>query len=133
MLQPAGLLLACAPRAQLPSQALAGSPLVAGLWLAEAVVGNRVFTYQHTADSYIQSPVQHSASATMVVSVALAPHPHIPKADKPVLVCILDGWGANIAEDEYNAIHVADTPTTDALKVGACPPHVPLAVLLVEY
>lgn len=68
----------------------------------------------------------------MVVATALAPHPDIPRTDKPLLVCILDGWGANVAEDEYNAIHVAETPTTDALKVGACPPHVSLVRLLVQ-
>jgi 2,3-bisphosphoglycerate-independent phosphoglycerate mutase len=45
----------------------------------------------------------------------LAPHPTIPKAEGPVLVCILDGWGVNV-EDEYNAIYSADTPCTDALK-----------------
>jgi 2,3-bisphosphoglycerate-independent phosphoglycerate mutase len=32
-----------------------------------------------------------------------------------VLVCILDGWGAN-KEDEYNAIFSSDTPCTDALR-----------------
>lgn len=45
----------------------------------------------------------------------LEPHPTIPKPEGPVLVCILDGWGVNI-EDEYNAIFMAETPTTDALK-----------------
>ena len=69
----------------------------------------------------------------MVVATALAPHPDIPRADKPVLVCILDGWGQNVAQDEYNAIHVAETPTTDALKVGACPPHVSLVRLVKEH
>lgn len=33
-----------------------------------------------------------------------------------MLVCILDGWGENKVKDEFNAVHVADTPTTDALK-----------------
>ena len=45
----------------------------------------------------------------------LAPHPTIPQAEGPVLVCILDGWGVNV-EDQYNAIFAADTPCTDALK-----------------
>lgn len=44
----------------------------------------------------------------------LAPHPVIPQK-KPVLVCILDGWGENNIKDEYNACHVAKTPTMDAL------------------
>jgi bisphosphoglycerate-independent phosphoglycerate mutase (AlkP superfamily) len=28
----------------------------------------------------------------------------------------LDGWGENINKDEWNAIHIADTPTTDGLR-----------------
>ena len=28
---------------------------------------------------------------------------------------VLDGWGEQVG-DEYNAIHVAQTPTTDSLK-----------------
>ena len=55
--------------------------------------------------------------ATMAPNKELQPHPTIPKSDKPVLVCILDGWGENVAKDKFNAIHVANTPTTDALKV----------------
>jgi 2,3-bisphosphoglycerate-independent phosphoglycerate mutase len=45
----------------------------------------------------------------------LEAHPAIPKPEGPVLVCILDGWGVNV-EDEYNAIFMAETPTTNALK-----------------
>ena len=45
----------------------------------------------------------------------LHPHPTIPQK-KPVLVCILDGWGENEYEDEHNAVQVAKTPTMDALK-----------------
>ena len=45
----------------------------------------------------------------------LQPHPVIPKK-KPVLVCILDGWGENDIKDEYNACHVAKTPTMDKLR-----------------
>lgn len=45
----------------------------------------------------------------------LLPHKTIPQK-KPVLVCILDGWGENEYQDEYNAVHVAKTPTMDALK-----------------
>lgn len=45
----------------------------------------------------------------------LEAHPAIPKPEGPVLVCILDGWGVNV-EDEYNAIFMAETPCTDAMK-----------------
>jgi 2,3-bisphosphoglycerate-independent phosphoglycerate mutase len=51
----------------------------------------------------------------MVTDMKLARHPTIPPPDGPVLVAILDGWGAN-AEDEYNAVASAATPVTDALK-----------------
>jgi 2,3-bisphosphoglycerate-independent phosphoglycerate mutase len=51
----------------------------------------------------------------MVTDMKLNPHPTIPPPEGPVLVAILDGWGAN-AEDEYNAVAAAPTPTTDALK-----------------
>ena len=44
----------------------------------------------------------------------LIAHPVIPQK-KPVLVCILDGWGENEIKDQYNACHVAVTPTMDAL------------------
>lgn len=44
----------------------------------------------------------------------LAAHPVIPQK-KPVLVCILDGWGENPVTDQYNACHVAKSPTIDAL------------------
>jgi len=45
----------------------------------------------------------------------LKPHRTIPRR-KPVLVCILDGWGENAIEDEHNAVYVAKTPTMDGLK-----------------
>ena len=45
----------------------------------------------------------------------LQAHATIP-TKKPVLVCILDGWGENPIEDEHNAVHVAKTPTMDSLK-----------------
>ena len=45
----------------------------------------------------------------------LQAHATIP-TKKPVLVCILDGWGENPIEDELKAVHVAKTPTMDALK-----------------
>lgn len=47
--------------------------------------------------------------------MTLAPHPSIPKAEGPVMVCILDGWGVNV-EDQYNAVFSAETPCTDALR-----------------
>ncbi|RWW25391.1 hypothetical protein GW17_00010262, partial [Ensete ventricosum] len=44
----------------------------------------------------------------------LADHPKLPKG-KTVAVVVLDGWGeAN--PDQYNCIHVAETPTMDSLK-----------------
>jgi len=50
-----------------------------------------------------------------MADMKLNPHPTIPPPDGPVLVAILDGWGANV-EDEFNAVASADTPVTDALK-----------------
>lgn len=52
----------------------------------------------------------------MAYDKVLKPHESIPKTDKPVLVCILDGWGENENKDKFNAIHSAQTPVTDALK-----------------
>ncbi|KAL2635102.1 hypothetical protein R1flu_006581 [Riccia fluitans] len=49
-------------------------------------------------------------------SFALPPHPKIAKGKK-LAVIILDGWGEQI-DDQYNAIHVAETPTMDSLKKG---------------
>lgn len=54
----------------------------------------------------------------MVQDLKLGPHPTIPKAPGPVLVCILDGWGENPYQDKYNAVHVAETPCTDKLKAS---------------
>ena len=45
----------------------------------------------------------------------LRAHGTIPR-EKPVLVCVLDGWGENEIEDAHNAVHVAKTPTMDGLK-----------------
>ncbi len=50
------------------------------------------------------------------MSHTLNPHPTIPKAEGPVLVCILDGFGENEFKDEYNAVHSASTPTVDAMR-----------------
>ena len=44
----------------------------------------------------------------------LAAHPRLPKG-KTVAVVVLDGWG-EAAPDPFNCIHIADTPTLDALK-----------------
>jgi hypothetical protein len=47
-------------------------------------------------------------------SWTLPDHPKLPKG-KPVAVVVLDGWGeAN--PDQYNCIHVAQTPVMDSLK-----------------
>uniref|UniRef100_A0A0E0L3Y0 phosphoglycerate mutase (2,3-diphosphoglycerate-independent) n=1 Tax=Oryza punctata TaxID=4537 RepID=A0A0E0L3Y0_ORYPU len=51
------------------------------------------------------------------VSWTLPDHPKLPKG-KPVAVVVLDGWGEADA-DQYNCIHVAETPTMDLLKKGA--------------
>ncbi|CAL9062527.1 2,3-bisphosphoglycerate-independent phosphoglycerate mutase [Musa acuminata AAA Group] len=47
----------------------------------------------------------------------LADHPKLPKG-KTVAVVVLDGWG-EAEPDQYNCIHVAQTPTMDSLKKGA--------------
>ncbi|EPS73226.1 hypothetical protein M569_01529, partial [Genlisea aurea] len=44
-------------------------------------------------------------------------HPKLPKG-KVIAVVVLDGWGEADA-DQYNCIHVAQTPTMDSLKNGA--------------
>ena len=41
----------------------------------------------------------------------IAPHP-----GKPVLVCILDGFGENEVKDQYNAVHSGKTPVVDRLR-----------------
>lgn len=55
----------------------------------------------------------------MAHDYTLKPHPTIPKADGPVLVCILDGFGENEFKDGYNAVHTANTPTVDAMRAVA--------------
>eukprot|EP01060_Flectonema_neradi_P006185 TRINITY_DN1413_c5_g1_i1.p1 TRINITY_DN1413_c5_g1~~TRINITY_DN1413_c5_g1_i1.p1 ORF type:complete len:639 (+),score=131.99 TRINITY_DN1413_c5_g1_i1:75-1919(+) len=45
----------------------------------------------------------------------LEPHATLSRTKKPVLVCILDGWGESTVKDEYNAVHSAKTPTYDKL------------------
>ncbi|KAF0925362.1 hypothetical protein E2562_016619 [Oryza meyeriana var. granulata] len=50
-------------------------------------------------------------------SWTLPVHPKLPKG-KTVAVVVLDGWGEANA-DQYNCIHVAETPTMDSLKKGA--------------
>lgn len=44
----------------------------------------------------------------------LADHPKLPKG-KVIGLIVLDGWGEADA-DQYNCIHVAETPTMDSLK-----------------
>ena len=48
----------------------------------------------------------------------------LPKG-KTLAVIVLDGWGEQIA-DQYNAIHVANTPTMDSLKkvLSLCIKHI---------
>eukprot|EP01063_Lacrimia_lanifica_P008984 TRINITY_DN1603_c0_g1_i1.p1 TRINITY_DN1603_c0_g1~~TRINITY_DN1603_c0_g1_i1.p1 ORF type:complete len:633 (+),score=276.65 TRINITY_DN1603_c0_g1_i1:52-1899(+) len=45
----------------------------------------------------------------------LRPHPTIPKPSHPVVLIVMDGWGESTTKDEYNAVHVAKTPTYDAM------------------
>ena len=54
----------------------------------------------------------------------LPSHPKLPKG-KTLAVIVLDGWGEQIA-DQYNAIHVANTPTMDSLKkvLSLCIKHI---------
>lgn len=49
------------------------------------------------------------------VDFTLKPHATIPPCDGPVLICILDGWGENEYKDNFNAIHVAETPCMNRL------------------
>ncbi|XP_074277014.1 2,3-bisphosphoglycerate-independent phosphoglycerate mutase [Silene latifolia] len=51
------------------------------------------------------------------LSWKLADHPKLAK-DKIIAMIVLDGWGEANA-NQYNCIHVADTPTMDSLKQGA--------------
>ncbi|KAB1224705.1 2,3-bisphosphoglycerate-independent phosphoglycerate mutase [Morella rubra] len=47
----------------------------------------------------------------------LADHPKLPKG-KTLALIVLDGWG-EAKPDQYNCIHVAETPTMDSLKQDA--------------
>ncbi|KAK6141265.1 hypothetical protein DH2020_022744 [Rehmannia glutinosa] len=47
----------------------------------------------------------------------LKDHPKLPKG-KTIAMVVLDGWGEAKA-NQYNCIHVAETPTMDSLKNGA--------------
>ncbi|KAA3484332.1 2,3-bisphosphoglycerate-independent phosphoglycerate mutase-like [Gossypium australe] len=53
-------------------------------------------------------------SSGQQVSWKLADHPTLPKG-KTLALIVLDGWG-EYKPDEYNCIHVAQTPTMDSLK-----------------
>lgn len=44
----------------------------------------------------------------------LPDHPRLPKG-RTVAVVVLDGWG-EAEPDQYNCIHVADTPAMDSLR-----------------
>lgn len=48
------------------------------------------------------------------VSWKLADHPKLPKG-KTVAMVVLDGWG-EAKPNEYNCIHIAETPCMDSLK-----------------
>ncbi|KAK6142596.1 hypothetical protein DH2020_022944 [Rehmannia glutinosa] len=50
-------------------------------------------------------------------SWTLKDHPKLPKG-KTIAMVVLDGWGEAKA-NQYNCIHVAETPTMDSLKNGA--------------
>ena len=50
-----------------------------------------------------------------MADLQLKEHSSISKS-KPVLVAILDGYGENKYKDEYNAVHVANTPCFDNLR-----------------
>ncbi|CAH9072471.1 unnamed protein product [Cuscuta europaea] len=50
------------------------------------------------------------------ISWKLNDHPKLPKG-KTIALIVLDGWGEAKA-NEYNAIHVAETPTMDSFKQG---------------
>ncbi|PNH02676.1 2,3-bisphosphoglycerate-independent phosphoglycerate mutase [Tetrabaena socialis] len=54
--------------------------------------------------------------AKMAYDYSLTPHSTIAPPVGPVLVCIMDGFGENEFKDEFNATHVANTPTLDALR-----------------
>ncbi|KAF8040843.1 hypothetical protein BT93_B2922 [Corymbia citriodora subsp. variegata] len=47
----------------------------------------------------------------------LADHPKLPKG-KTIAMVVLDGWG-EAKPDQYNCIHIAETPTMDSLKKSA--------------
>ncbi|CAK7343440.1 unnamed protein product [Dovyalis caffra] len=50
-------------------------------------------------------------------TLKLADHPKLPKG-KTIAVVVLDGWG-EAKPDQYNCIHVANTPTMDSFKTTA--------------
>ncbi|KAE8685619.1 2,3-bisphosphoglycerate-independent phosphoglycerate mutase [Hibiscus syriacus] len=52
-----------------------------------------------------------------LVSWKLEDHPNLRKG-KTIALIVLDDWGEN-KTDDYNCIHVAQTPTMDSLKLGA--------------
>ncbi|XP_025825138.1 2,3-bisphosphoglycerate-independent phosphoglycerate mutase-like isoform X1 [Panicum hallii] len=77
----------------------------------------QVFVGPFAGYEYRQGASSPLAMGSTGFSWTLPDHPKLPKG-KPVAVVVLDGWGeAN--PDEYNCIHVAQTPVMDLLKNGA--------------
>ncbi|KAL4435450.1 hypothetical protein ABPG77_006212 [Micractinium sp. CCAP 211/92] len=80
---------------------------------AEGQGGNRATLRD---EQFGQGLAEHSAEAAE--TFRLAPHPTIPRCQAPLLVIVLDGLGQSKYEDQYNAVHVAHTPTLDSLKAA---------------
>lgn len=47
---------------------------------------------------------------------ALKEHDQLKKGEGPMMLCILDGYGENEFQDEFNAVLQAKTPTVDKLR-----------------
>lgn len=47
---------------------------------------------------------------------ALKEHEQLKKGEGPMMLCILDGFGENEYQDEFNAVLQAKTPTLDKLR-----------------
>ena len=45
-----------------------------------------------------------------------APPSGVVPRGKPFMVCVLDGWGENKIQDDYNAVSSTPTPCYDKLK-----------------
>lgn len=66
-------------------------------------------------------PRQHAAGRCLpsCVVALTCPPLQLARADKPVLVVILDGFGENDVKDEFNAVSAANTPCYDKLRAQA--------------